>query len=529
MKRNLCLGLLVVWVGLGMSAAAEAQTPPPANSTVAAQGWTWKRKDATLKFFAAKAKPTDAPLSTLTLPQVPAQILRWGPYLYVACRRAGLLVVDVSNPQQPKVVSQQAKGSDVIGVRQEGTLLLLDVAQYKFRVLSLIQPNRPIPITSSGVQVTPGQAKAVKTKPVQLAPPVKRTPAQVQPPKRREPAQAGPQQDDGSSKNRFDKYKENKLERIKGRVIRVSRGFVVINKGSKDGLQKGDRIAIRAHRLIRKYDPEADKTVSKPSMNLTAVILLTKVSSNSASGRLGRGDRAYAKDYFETTQKPLTQRLFFPARPGAYWRLRFGLSPIIGVDASAVSFLSFSSISYTFELPFKIEIAMSPTTFTLGSPNSHASSNLLAIFSYSTSYIELMLGIGYQGVVGGISGMLLMQGIRLGAVDGLNLIFYNQLVLAPSVLGVTDSRLTFQVGAIHGEINIPLTQQVTLYLAGGGGTVSWFQGTIGIRTYLWGRGGPNTFILSGALGGAGVNPNTVNRNVASAVGPLISAEIDWRF
>lgn len=528
MKRSLCLGIVLGCSLFVFALAANAQTPASSAKTNVAQGWTWKLNKATINIHGAKAKPKDAPLGTINLPMAPAQILRWGPYLYVACRRAGLLVVDVSNPKQPKVVSQQAKGSDVIGVRQEGTLLLLDIAQYKFRILSLIQPNQPVPISSSGIKVTPGQARPSIAKPVVVRPQPRPTPAQERPkpPTRKTPK---PTQDTKNDKDSPDNVKDDLRTTVKGLVVRVSRGFVVINKGSKDGLRKGDRIAIRAHKLIRRYDPVSDKTIERPSRQLTAIIVINKITPTTASGQLGRGDRAYAKDFFETTDKPLTQRLFFPTRPGSYWRLRFGLSPIIGVDASAVSFLSFSSISYTFEVPFKIEITMSPTTFTLGSPNSTASTNLLAIFSYNTSYIELMLGIGYQGVMGGVSGMLLMQGIRLGAVDGLNLIFYNQLVLAPEILGISTSRQVFQVGAIHGEINIPLTQQVTLYLAGGGGTVTWFQGTIGIRTYLWGRGGPNTFILSGALGGAGVTPNTVNRNVARAIGPLISAEIDWRF
>lgn len=508
-RQHTRLHMWLLWVGLLLGGGSSVG----AQGTTGSLSWHWKVMGSTLQILGTSGTSKDLLLGQLVLPAPPAHVLRWGPYLYIAARRAGLLVIDVSSAQKPTLVAQKLQGSDVLGLRLEGTLLVLEVARYQFQVFSLQQPSQPTALSPQGVSLAEG-VPTVPTAPQ----------ASVSRPEPTSVPKPSAQTDPSESKPK--KVSEQVLT---GRVVRIRRGWVVIDKGKKHGLSVGTRVAILSHQMVRRYDPGQDRETVTPSRELTAVITITQVYEDSASGQLGRGDRAYVNDFVETTDKPLTSRLFFPPRPSQYWRLRFGLTPVIGVNASSVGLLSFSSISYSFEFPFKIEVAMSPLSFVLGSPLSFASGNVIGVLSYNTNYIELMLGAGYQGSIDGVSGFILMQGIRLGAVDGLNFVFINQLVLAPQYLGLPSSELKFQIGALHGEINIPLTSRITLYMSGGGGSPSWFYGLIGIRTYIWGQGGGNTFVFSGGLGGAGLIPVTANAARANASGPLISAEIDWRF
>ncbi len=481
--------------------------------------WAWKMKGKQLQIHVSPApKGTTSLLGLLKLPMKPAQVVRWGHYLYLAARRAGLLVVSVHDPTKPQIVGQQARGHDVIGLRLEGTLLVLEIAHYKFKVLSLSQPGKPTALLSRGVP-SPGILASPKTgRPSQPIVAIRPKVAK-QPP----PAQAKTR-----SSNRDDS-RDSRLN-LKGAIIlRVRAGFVLINKGSKHGLQVGDRIAIRDHRPVLKYDPRVDREVKTPSRRITAVIVLNKVYPNKASGRLGRGDSAHPQDYVEATDRRLTHRLFFPERVGGYWRFETSLSPILGITSSQASFglISFLTMSYAFEAPFRISVGINPFTAVVGPFSPAASGNFLLQIGYDTSYIELMLGIGYQAVTGGRSGVVFMQGIRLGATDGLHLRFHSQLVLVPIVAG--SSQLRFLVGAMYGDINIPLSSRVTLFFEGGGGSVDWFHAQAGVRTYLWGRGGGNTLILSGGAGAAGVSPFTTDIQRSQAVGPMVSIAIDWRF
>lgn len=496
------LRLLYTWI-LAPVVMASTTQPAPKSLRVSVKGKV---------LWVVQAGEKGQVVGRLALPSKPAQVVWRGRFAYVACRRAGLLVVDLKTPQKPVVTRRLAQGRDVIGVRVEGQVLVLSFAQVKVGVLSLSEPGRPTaltwqtPLGPSGVPVASRRSPVSTTKP------------------RPGPARKRP------------KVRKAPIILRSGKVIRVRRGWVVIDGGAAHGLKAGMRVAIRSHAQVRRYDPQSDKVMRQPARELTAVIELSRVSAQQASGRLGRGDRAVAGDFFETTDKPLTHRLMFPLSPKAQWRFRVGLAPVIGLDAKAVGLMSFMSLSYAFSFPLKIEIGSLPFSAVLGSPHSGFSSNMLVNASYHTDYIELILGIGYQAVVGGRSGLTLMQGIRLGSVDGLHLVFVNQLVLSPQLVyqgsKTTEGELEFQFGAIYGSINIPITPRLTLFFSGGGGSAEWYYGEVGIRTYLIGSGEPGTVVLSGSLGYASVisvRRLEVPATRSSAEGPLIAAEIDWRF
>ena len=109
-------------------------------------------------------------------------------------------------------------------------------------------------------------------------------------------------------------------------------------------------------------------------------------------------------------------------------------------------------------------------------------------------------------------------------------------VLAPERRGGTIEQWTdsqprrkrqFSFHAAQGEINIPLMRRLSLQLAGGGSTTWWF-GTIGARTYLRGSGGPGTIVLTGGVGATGITEENYDRGIG-AYGPLLTLGIDYRF
>jgi hypothetical protein len=154
--------------------------------------------------------------------------------------------------------------------------------------------------------------------------------------------------------------------------------------------------------------------------------------------------------------------------------------------------------------------------------------NAHAIASYSTNVAEFGLGAGYfrhhfqaqyegkcdqSGYVkvaadsatsGGYytppvygcqqSGPSVVQHLRLGAMDGINVRLTNTLAINSG---------QFRFGYFEGSLDFPISRDLNLYGAGGGSTgTGW--GEVGIRTFFGGVGGRDTFILTTGIGGSSI-------------------------
>lgn len=524
---------------------------PPMSSAVADKTKTQKEtrydlKGRNLVVIETNGKGQGRALATLRLPARPAEILQRGDYLYAACRRQGLVVIEVSDPTNPRITDTLAKGRDVVGLRVEGGLLVIAVASYRVQAFSLAEPGKPSPLFERAGLVAPPVER--KTEGVVGATPAEgdRRPAETEKDK---PASGTPRRVDteeradrasesrpGGDEDGERREKKREKKEIRGRVVEVRRRWVVVNRGEAHGLAKGDRIAILSGKKVKVRDPIRKTYVMEPSGNQKAVIEVSHVGKDWARAKMGRGDDAAAGDRFVTTTDPVSETLFFPERQGGMYRIKLGVWPVIGIDTQIFGLMAFSSIAYHFTAPFKIEVMLSPFTTVMGDPHSAASANVVFNVGYSTSYIELSLGAGYQGVMYGRSGFAMMQGIRLGSIDGLNVTFVNQLVLSDRN---AENERRFMVGSMSGVINIPIIDRISLFLSGGAGSAYYGYGDVGIRTYVRGTGDPGTIILSGSLGGAWLknerkyttteNGQTeVVRQTAEAVGVTFSFGVDLR-
>jgi hypothetical protein len=191
------------------------------------------------------------------------------------------------------------------------------------------------------------------------------------------------------------------------------------------------------------------------------------------------------------------------------------------------------TLEYYFRVPLKLGVQLGPQGLIV-SNRAGFTTELRALLSFASSYFEIGLEPGGELHALGPSRFVMGYMLRVGSLDGLNLIFRNSYVLDFSS-GSVQSPLAI----VNGEINIPLAQRINLFFVGGG-SGSYGYGMGGVKYYLRGGGGPGSLILHGSLGGAWVNdrctvnPDSTNALVCATssidgVGPALAVGVDARF
>ena len=152
-------------------------------------------------------------------------------------------------------------------------------------------------------------------------------------------------------------------------------------------------------------------------------------------------------------------------------------------------------LEHYFGVPIKLGMSVAPLAFLSTNPVGVLSEVRLHA-AFSSSYFEVSFDPG--GILNRLGGMGFSFGwsFRLGSIDGLNLIFRNSYLLQRS--NSSDSRFDFY--AAGGEINIPLARRFTLHLVSEGSR-AYVWGTLGLKYWLRGSGGPGTLILDSGIGG----------------------------
>ena len=459
-------------------------------------------------------------LGSIELPVAPVQVVEKNGYVYAACRTAGLYVVDATDPASPKVSLVKDKGRDVVGIRISGDLLLVSLAKYALGVFRLTDPAHPRAL--QGGELAGG------------APPLKWSNGRGERRPRVRRVRAGRSSGAVVGRKRRAARRAKPRVVVSGKVVKVARGKVYFDRGTDAGLSVGDRVAIIRSKKVQEVNPLTKAKVTVQSRRTMAVVRIEHAERQWSRAVLGRGDSALVGDRFETTVRRLTANKYFPRRLGGLWRIRFGLWPVIGVNTRAFSLMSFSSVAYEFKFPLKISVELAPLIAVLGKPHSGVAGNVLFTAAYSSRFFELGFGVGYQGVAYGRSGGVIGQTIRLGAIDGLNLTFMNQLVWSDDN---SDGEQRFMVGSLSGQINIPLVSRVSMFFSGGGGSQRYGYGDAGVRIYVHGTGGPGTIIISSSLGMAYIvserrvtkpNTNYTETEKTGGYGVTASLGLDFR-
>jgi hypothetical protein len=212
--------------------------------------------------------------------------------------------------------------------------------------------------------------------------------------------------------------------------------------------------------------------------------------------------------------------------------------PFLALDEYGGGFLADASVGYRFEGALHVEAALSP--FAYGTVENQPSVVPFGAFvkaSYDGDLFELGLGIGAESVndvpIGADpgSGILFVQHLRIGALDGLHFDVLNHAVLF-------HSEFEFSGLVMRGQI--PVGRRFWLLFAGGGGTAGYAYGESGVRALMRGNGDRGSFFLTGTIGGVAVfqNRNEICRDVdvtfpcpeeSNYGGPMIGAGGEWRF
>lgn len=505
----------VVAVELGAVAAVSAQAVSPATAVPPPVATTPVSPAAAIRLAARDViQLVDSQGNAVGLVRIGYEILDAlliERTLYVACGAEGVLAFDVSDPAQPRLQSRLGGGRNAVKLAQSGRTLLIIVAEYGALAYSIENPQRPVAVQlgaglASGLS---GEAVGPSAAPLQggLALPTRPSAA-------------------------VSLY-EREAPRVRSaKVTQVTRGWVVITADGE--LRVGDRFVIRSQRLVRALDPLTGQRVRRPTNEPMGMLVIDRVTSSGGAGPLIKGTVARVGDVAEPTTQPLYEPKVAPRLWYGMTRIVANLRPFIGIAPLGFGMINDFAVEYYTPVPIKIGAEIMPLGFTT-SGGVGVVSEFRFRFAFASSYFEAGLAPGARVYRLGGSLFSLSYSLRLGSLDGLNLIFWNSFTLSRS----GGSNRTLEFSSAGGEINIPVARKFTINLTGAGAE-EWVFGTVGLKYYMRGAGGPGTVILSSGFGGTMVTDRCIfssgftdsflcdSSMRPSGIGPLITVGVDAR-
>lgn len=419
----------------------------------------------------------------------------------VACGAAGVWALTVSDAG-PRFVRSYEFAGEAIGfiTEADGTLWV------KLRVLEA----RPFDWASSAAAVRfPDTPKPAPPRPV----PLERAPVATPPAPSSAPARSSV-----------------------GRVVRATPGEVVISLGGDDGLQRGDRVELGAQRVNAEPGDEATEDAALMGEPL-AVGVVTNVTNRSAKVKLGLNESVPLGAAAFRSRAASTAALISPPRVGGVWDARLMARPFAAIGELGGGFLLSGSFARRFESNFRLRAVLDPLAFSdVQSKEGVTAWNVAVMASYDSQFFEMGAGFGGQTVndagffLEPGSGLSVAQLIRLGAEDGLNLSARTSVVLFHS---------EFAFGDMVAALQIPIDRGYWLLFGGGGGSVGYGYGELGLRVLLSGNGLAGSKFLTVSAGGAGVfrlSSETCGdefvfqcQERVSFGGPMAGIGGEWRF
>ena len=350
-------------------------------------------------------------------------------------------------------------------------------------------------------------------------------------------------------------------------IVKVFDGQVLLNRGKDAGLRAGDRF-----KVIRK-EQLSDEGGSFDGEREVAVLVVESLNADSARARVWRGDRVAMGDQVEAADRNTDPSLMYPRQLYGFLEAEIHLRPLLNVGEAGAGVLVEDHLTYYAEHyylglrndPFGIGFseggtAFTQTTFGEGGYNSRPFAIGLAV-GFTSVYGDLqeMFDITSSSDEGAASApwmpgepelgpwtqdmqhaFALGQRVRLGAMDGLNLLVSNTLLFFPGGGETADDEASdggFIWGGTNAKLTIPLAQRADLFIEGGGGVMGYAYGAVGVFTWLNGNGGPGSLGLLASAGGAGVwgartqeNLRYQYKNTEDIVvaGPMVSLGLRYR-
>jgi len=312
-----------------------------------------------------------------------------------------------------------------------------------------------------------------------------------------------------------------------GRVVSASAGEVVISLGTANGIMRGDHIELS----LGTGENVNDDT--ELSLEVVAIGVVTNAGAESARVRLGLNESVPEGATATLTHAPTSSSLSAPPRVSGLWGVEFGLRPFVALDELGGGALISGSIGYRFS-HLHLQAVLDPLAFgAVQTKDAVAAVNAALIASYDSQYLEMGLGFGAQTVNEAAflqspgSGLSVVQLVRLGARDGLNISARTSIALFHS---------QFQFGGMVVNSQIPITRGYWFLINGGGGNVGYGYGELGLRALLAGNGLAGSKYLTVTAGGVGVfrsgrcdDPFSSCSESLSYGGPMAGVGGEWRF
>lgn len=451
--------------------------------------FAWGLGLCALPVFAQAPSPPPPEAETVAVPAELVLHRALGALLVGATADGKLLTYDITDPRTPQKRSERDLGGTIVELRVTDGIVFAVVAEQRVLAFSLAEGG-----------------KLEAWRPVAATAGAKAAPLAV-------PAHAA-------------------TSAVVGRVATAQRGNVLIELDSAGTVRPGDKLLIRSQNAEVRLNLFSGKEESVVTNAPVAVLEVRQVQGQRAIAELGRGDNASPGDTAELSERPPSHSIAFAPRVGYDKWVRGTVRPFLNfgeIDVGSVTDLAFGYYWHALH----VQARVAPLGFSV--PHGVSATNLQFIASYSNDLAEFGIGTGYshhefqtlseydcsssgfltgKAIAGGTSadgavrpdrftcaqsGATVVQHLRLGSMDGLNLRVTNTLTISGG---------QFRFGYLEGSIDIPLTREFNLYGAGGGATgIGW--GELGMRTYLRGVGGHDTLILSTGLGGSSMRTSSI--------------------
>jgi hypothetical protein len=318
----------------------------------------------------------------------------------------------------------------------------------------------------------------------------------------------------------------------RGQVVKSTPGEVVISLGTRDGLARGDRIEL----ALEHPDADAPEDAAL-SREVLAVGVVTNVTERSAKIRLGVNESAPVGTWASRAQASPTASESAPPRVTDITTLELMVRPFAALGELGGGFLLSGAIGHRFGHLHLWALLDPVAAAAVEKQDGVTAANGALMVSYDSQFFEMGLGLGAQTVnsmnfIPPGSGLTVAQLLRLGPADGLNVTFRTSIVLFHS---------QFDFGGMVGTAQFPVTRGYWLLLGGGGGSVGYGYGEVGLRVLASGNGLAGSKFLTLSAGGAAVFRSRSCDQIIDAVsfascnqsvafgGPMVGLGGEWRF
>lgn len=280
------------------------------------------------------------------------------------------------------------------------------------------------------------------------------------------------------------------LPDVEGEVTRVEGDQVVINLGLEDGLTLQSRVE-----LFRRRPGLLEGALEEVTQFVGPVVA---INAASAVVDLGPNELAEPGLRARPTNKRATQDYIGPPRvPGV--RLLGVVRPFIGTAPAGGGVIGELSLVARLAAPITLRAETIPLAVAGGDGNGAGLAIAQGMISFDDRYFEV--GIGAGAALEGNpedsrASFVASQLVRIGSSDGFNLLVRNAFYLDDDV---------FRQAYTEVGLTIPISESLALLARGGGSSLEYGFGELGMRFRVRGNGGSGTLFLTPTIGGAGVD------------------------